>query len=62
LNLGSSASWNPQGLSRLVMGLLYLLHWNGHIVRMNGKSTVKKLLETNQERWRRKRRQIKVDG
>ena len=29
-NLGSSASWNPQGLSRPVMGLLYLyvvLQW-----------------------------------
>ena len=25
-NLGASASWNPQGLSRPVMGLLYLLH------------------------------------
>ena len=24
LNLGASASWNPQGLSRPVMGLLYL--------------------------------------
>jgi hypothetical protein len=24
LNLGASTSWNPQGLSRLVMGLLYL--------------------------------------
>jgi hypothetical protein len=33
----------------------------GHIVRMNGTSTVKKLLEANQERWRRKGRQIKVD-
>ena len=25
-NLGASTSWNPQGLSRPVMGLLYLLH------------------------------------
>ena len=25
-NLGASASWNPQGLSRPVMGLLYLFH------------------------------------
>jgi len=24
-NLGASTSWNPQGLSRPVMGLLYLL-------------------------------------
>jgi hypothetical protein len=24
LNLGASNSWNPQGLSRPVMGLLYL--------------------------------------
>jgi hypothetical protein len=24
-NLGASTSWNPQGLSRTVMGLLYLL-------------------------------------
>jgi len=24
LNLGASTSWNPQGLSRPVMGLLYL--------------------------------------
>jgi hypothetical protein len=24
LNLGNSTSWNPQGLSRAVMGLLYL--------------------------------------
>ena len=26
-NLGASTSWNPQGLSRPVMGLLYLLTW-----------------------------------
>jgi len=26
-NLGASTPWNPQGLSRLVMGLLYLLPW-----------------------------------
>jgi hypothetical protein len=26
LNLGASTSWNPQGLSRPVMGLLYHLH------------------------------------
>jgi hypothetical protein len=25
-NLGASTSWTPQGLSRPVMGLLYLLH------------------------------------
>jgi hypothetical protein len=25
-NLGASTSWNPQGLSRPVMGLLYLYH------------------------------------
>jgi len=25
-NLGASTSWNPQGLSRPAMGLLYLLH------------------------------------
>jgi hypothetical protein len=25
-NLGASTSWNPQGLSRRVMGLLYLLY------------------------------------
>jgi len=25
-NLGASTSWNPQGLSRTVMGLFYLLH------------------------------------
>jgi hypothetical protein len=27
-NLGASTSWNPKGLSRPVMGLLYLLHIN----------------------------------
>jgi hypothetical protein len=27
-NLGASSYWNPQGLSRPVMGLLYLLHLN----------------------------------
>jgi hypothetical protein len=27
-NLGASTSWNPQGVSRPVMGLLYLLHLN----------------------------------
>ena len=26
-NLGASTSWNPQGLSRSVMGLLYLYHY-----------------------------------
>jgi hypothetical protein len=25
-NLGASSSWNPQGLSRPVMGLLYLAY------------------------------------
>jgi len=29
-NLGVSTSWNPQGLSRLVMGLLYLYLWSIH--------------------------------
>ena len=34
-NLGASTSWNPQGLSRPVMGLLYLFtcesgHWSSH--------------------------------
>jgi len=24
--MGASTSWNPQGLSRPVMGLIYLLH------------------------------------
>jgi hypothetical protein len=27
-NLGASASWNPQGLSRPVMGLLYIHFWS----------------------------------
>ena len=27
-NLGASISWNPQGLSRPVMGLLYFTHFN----------------------------------
>jgi hypothetical protein len=31
-NLGASASWNPQGLSRPVMGLLYL-HLQNKILR-----------------------------
>jgi hypothetical protein len=29
-NLGTSTSWNPQGLSRLVMGLLYLYLYPGY--------------------------------
>ena len=29
--LGSSTSWKPQGLSRLVIGLLYLLRRHSHI-------------------------------
>jgi len=29
-NLGASASWNPQGLSRSVMGLLYLFYLLTH--------------------------------
>jgi hypothetical protein len=31
-NLGSSTSWNPQGLSRPVMGLLYLLPVRGGLI------------------------------
>jgi hypothetical protein len=30
-NLGTSNSWNPRGLSRPVMGLLYLLYNSAHI-------------------------------
>jgi len=29
-NLGTSSSWNPQGLSRPVMGLLYLFYYTLH--------------------------------
>jgi hypothetical protein len=31
-NLGASTFWNPQGLSRPVMGLLYLLEHNLNII------------------------------
>jgi len=31
-NLGASVSWNPQGLSRPVMGLLYLYLYLTHII------------------------------
>jgi hypothetical protein len=35
-NLGASTSWNPQGLSRPVMGLLYLLYtWSSLSDRIN---------------------------
>jgi len=42
-NLGASTSWNPQGLSRLVMGLLYLstsvlirvFGWMGYVNKTN---------------------------
>jgi len=38
-NLGASTSWNPQGLSRPVMGLLYLVRRNScrnHIYQLYG--------------------------
>jgi hypothetical protein len=33
LNLGASISWNPQGLSRPVMGLLYLIKLLKYILK-----------------------------
>ena len=48
-NLGASTSWNPQGLSRPVMGLLYLLYecFTGRSGRVSSVSTA-----TATERWR----------
>jgi len=53
-NLGASNSWNLQGLSRIVMGLLYLCSWSklhkswdwqyGHIKLITGKWNLNPLL------------------
>jgi len=40
--MGASTSWNPQGLSRPVMGLLYLYMEN---VSVNGRIILKCILE-----------------
>jgi len=39
-NLGASTFWNPQGLSRPVMGLLFILHIGGCSIRNLTENTI----------------------
>ena len=45
-NLGASTSWNPQGLSRPVMGLLYLFYHCLYIIVLIALKTVTRVAET----------------